>query len=50
VDDLHTDFHGKPPALEDFARQVSGIHFYNSMIVFEKALQPRPSHMKVPPT
>jgi 23S rRNA U2552 (ribose-2'-O)-methylase RlmE/FtsJ len=40
IDDLHADFHNHEPSVPNAHRQISGIHFYNSMIVLEKSPQP----------
>jgi hypothetical protein len=48
VDDLHADFHSKPLELPGANRMISGIHFYNSIIVIEKSPQPRPMHIAMP--
>lgn len=45
VDDVHSDFHSRPSA--GFARQIAGIHFYNSMIVIDKLAQARPSRIMI---
>lgn len=47
IDDLHADFHDRPPKMEDLHRCIDGIHFYNSMVVIEKKPQPKPSHIRV---
>ena len=47
VDDIHGDFHGHALSVKDAARTIKGIHFYNSMVVIEKAPQPYPTHIVV---
>lgn len=47
VDDIHADFHTHGSRFENAEREIKGVHFYNSIIVIEKQLQPRPSHVKV---
>jgi hypothetical protein len=48
VDDLHADFHGRAGRLPDAHRTISGVHFYNSIIVIEKHPQSRPMYVAVP--
>ena len=48
VDDLHADFHDRPQGVPNANRTIAGLHFYQGMVVIEKGLQPRPSHMKIP--
>jgi 23S rRNA U2552 (ribose-2'-O)-methylase RlmE/FtsJ len=48
ADDMNADFHDRSPSVPNAHREISGLHFYQGMIVVEKELQPRPSHMKVP--
>lgn len=47
VDDIHADFHrrGVRRAI-DASRSISGIHFYNSVVVVEKTPQERPSSFR----
>jgi hypothetical protein len=47
VDDMHADFHEKSQGLENAHRSVSGIHFYNSIVVIEKRAQEKPTHIRV---
>lgn len=47
VDDIHADFHGKRSDVSDAHRSIDGVHFYNSMVVIEKAPQERPWHTMV---
>lgn len=49
VDDMHHDFHRRPPGLADAHRLIGGIHFHNSIVVIEKALQPPPASLMVGP-
>lgn len=49
VDDLNADFHGRPQSVKDANREIEGLHFYHGMVVIEKAPQPAPTHMKIPP-
>ena len=45
VDDIHSDFHSRgSSAISD---EIVGIHFYNSMIVIDKGLHERPSHIQI---
>ena len=46
VDNIHSDFHSHDGGTND-ARVIHGIHFYNSMVVIEKAPQQPPAHIKV---
>ena len=48
VDDLHSDFHGRGESVTGASRSISGVHFYNSMVVIEKEPQRPPMHIKVP--
>jgi hypothetical protein len=48
VDDLHADFHGRAERLPHAHRTISGVHFYNSIIVIEKHPQSRPMYVAVP--
>jgi 23S rRNA U2552 (ribose-2'-O)-methylase RlmE/FtsJ len=45
VDDMHSDFHSRGGSM--MSNQIAGIHFYNSMIVIDKAEQKTPSHIKI---
>ena len=47
IDDLHGEFHGHPLSVEGANRTIKGVHFYNSMVVIEKAPQPLSTHLKV---
>jgi hypothetical protein len=47
IDDLHGEFHSRPLSNEEANRTISGVHFYNSMVVIEKAPQPLSTHLKV---
>lgn len=48
VDDMNSDFHDNISTIPNAAREISGLHFYQGMVVIEKMPQPRPSHMKIP--
>jgi hypothetical protein len=48
IDDVHSDFHGKPMDIANANRTIGGIHFYNSMIVIEKSAQFPPMQLIVP--
>jgi hypothetical protein len=48
VDDLHSEFHGRRASVIDANRKIGGIHFYNSMVVIEKAPQPPSMNLMVP--
>lgn len=45
VDDLHAESHGRRQTLERADRLVSGVHFYNGIVVFEKEPQPPLKHL-----
>jgi hypothetical protein len=47
IDDIHAEFHRHKTTFKH-ANRIGGIHFYNSIIVFEKAPQNPSSHLKVP--
>ena len=47
ADDLHADFHSRPQGVRNASRCISGLHFYNSMVVIEKEPQERPTHLMV---
>lgn len=49
IDDLNSDFHGRRDTFKNAAREISGVHFYQGMVIIEKHPQHRPSHMKIPP-
>jgi hypothetical protein len=49
VDDLNADFHRHKQSLQRANRIIKGVHFYFGMIVIEKACNPPPRHIKVPP-
>jgi hypothetical protein len=46
IDDLHADFHSRTQSMNNANRTIHGVHFYNSMVVIEKAPQSRPMHIK----
>jgi hypothetical protein len=48
VDDMHSDFHRCKQGVENAHRAISGVHFYNSMVVIEKEPQSPPRHVYVP--
>jgi hypothetical protein len=48
VDDIHADFHGKGTSIAGANRSIGGIHFYNSVVVFEKSPQYPPMQIAVP--
>lgn len=48
ADDMNADFHGRQPSIASAPREIGGLHFYQGMVVIEKASQPVPSHMKIP--
>ncbi len=45
VDDIHSDFHSR--GSDPISTEIAGIHFYNSMVVIEKGIRERPSHIKI---
>lgn len=47
IDDVHAEYHGKPQSLADAHKQILGIHFYNSIVVIEKAPQLPATSIKV---
>jgi hypothetical protein len=48
IDDLHSDFHRHGSrCLENANRLITGVHFYNSIVVIEKSPQERPSHIRI---
>lgn len=48
IDDLHIWYHGnRQPALPHMARQFSGVHVHDSIVVIDKAPLERPTHSKV---
>lgn len=47
VDDIHADFHGKGEVVPGASRSISGLHFYNSIVVIEKAKQGAPVHYQL---
>jgi len=47
IDDIHGEFHGKSLSVEHADRTIKGIHFYNSMVVIEKAPQPPSVHLRI---
>ena len=47
VDDIHGDFHRHALSIKDANRVIKGIHFYNSMVIIEKAPQPYPMNIVV---
>ena len=46
IDDLHADFHSHSEALPLANRTINSIHIYNSIVVIEKKVTPRPSHVR----
>jgi hypothetical protein len=48
VDDIHADFHRHGSSLKDAHKVIDGIHFYNSMVVIEKAPQLPPLNLWAP--
>jgi len=47
IDDLHAEFHNKGESFPGASRTISGIHFYNSVVVIDKARQLPSVHLKV---
>ena len=47
IDDLHEEFHDRRPSLEGAHKTISGVHFYNSMVVIDKEPQMASVHLKV---
>jgi hypothetical protein len=45
---MHSDFHRRKQGVENAHRAISGVHFYNSMVVIEKEPQSPPRHVYVP--
>jgi Methyltransferase domain len=45
VDDMHSDFHSRGSS--PISTEIAGIHFYNSMVVIEKGMRERSSHIKI---
>jgi hypothetical protein len=48
VDDMHSWYHGKTGlALPELAREFSGLHVHDSIVVIDKAAAQRPTHSRV---
>jgi Methyltransferase domain len=47
IDDIHGEYHNRALSVQDANRTIKGVHFYNSMVVIEKAPQPRSIHLKI---
>jgi hypothetical protein len=47
VDDIHADFHGRGETVPGASRSISGLHFYNSIVVIEKDEQNPPTHYQL---
>jgi hypothetical protein len=47
VDDIHADFHNRGESMKGASRSIRGIHFYNSIVVIEKEVQPAPTHYQM---